>query len=131
MPSVKPLPGVVPANDTTPPAGARTGKPGSPPMSIPRCCPPAYGCARSNENVRRTGPSEGHVQASAVPGNTSPSTIDQTITRRNETSSVVCSENERREVSEAWARCQIRLQGAFEELVARPSGESRDDGRCL
>ena len=56
----------VPANETTPSAGARTSAPVAEPRSRPRCCPAAYGCARSNENGRRTGPSTGHVQACAA-----------------------------------------------------------------
>jgi hypothetical protein len=36
-----PLPGTVPANDTTPDAGARTGSPIEPATSMPRCWPAA------------------------------------------------------------------------------------------
>lgn len=60
-----PLPGTVPANVTTPPAGARTADPGSPPISIPRCSPAEYGWAGSNENASSTGPPVGQVHAAA------------------------------------------------------------------
>ena len=39
--TVFPLCGSVPANETTPSAGARTVAPAAAAMSIPRCCPPA------------------------------------------------------------------------------------------
>src|SRR5579862_1416043 len=60
-----PLPGTVPANVTTPAAGATTTEPASPPTSMPRCSPAAYGWAGSNENPSRTGPPAGQVQAAA------------------------------------------------------------------
>ena len=63
---LRPDAGTVPANVTTPVAGARTSAPESPPMSMPRCWPPAYGCAGSKRNGWRTGPSAGHVHAAAV-----------------------------------------------------------------
>lgn len=37
----RPLVGTDPANVTVPPRGAGTGAPAGPPMSIPRCWPPA------------------------------------------------------------------------------------------
>jgi hypothetical protein len=60
-----PLPGTVPANVTTPAAGARTTDPVSPPISIPRCSPAEYGWAGSNENASSTGPPVGQVHAAA------------------------------------------------------------------
>src|SRR5581483_11853047 len=54
--TVSPDPGTNPANVTTPAAGARTVSPGSAATSIPRCCPPAYGFAGSNENGCTTAP---------------------------------------------------------------------------
>ncbi|HEY3182539.1 MAG TPA: hypothetical protein VGJ77_06890 [Gaiellaceae bacterium] len=45
--SVFPFVGTVPANVTTPPAGACTTVPASPATAIPRCWPPANGCAGS------------------------------------------------------------------------------------
>ena len=51
-----PLVGTVPAKLTVPAAGASTAVPVSEPMSMPRCCPAAYGCAGSNANPSRTGP---------------------------------------------------------------------------
>jgi hypothetical protein len=61
-----PLVGTEPAYVTTPAAGASTAIPvADAPMSIPRCCPPAYGCAGSNEKPCSTGPLTGQVQAYA------------------------------------------------------------------
>jgi hypothetical protein len=57
--------GTVPANVTVPPAGAGTGAPSVPATSMPRCCPPEYGCAGSKSNCWRTSPVAGHVQACA------------------------------------------------------------------
>src|SRR5579884_3199622 len=61
-----PLVGTEPANVTSPAAGATTAVPAGAPTSTPRCCPPAYGCAGSNENGASTGPSTGHVHAAAT-----------------------------------------------------------------
>src|SRR5439155_16202849 len=63
--SVRPFVGTEPAKLTTPAAGASTGAPASAPIAMPRCCPAAYGCAGSNENVSSTGPLTGHVHAPA------------------------------------------------------------------
>jgi hypothetical protein len=41
---VLPPSGTVPANETTPAAGATTEPPAGAARSRPRCCPPAYGC---------------------------------------------------------------------------------------
>ena len=61
--SVRPLPGVVP-DERDDAAGRRDDRAaGSPPMSMPRCWPAAYGCARSNEKVRSTAPAAGHDHA--------------------------------------------------------------------
>src|SRR3954454_17667841 len=60
--TVRPLEGTLPANVTTPAAGAPTGAPREPaPMSMPRCWPAAYGWAGSNEYGATTGPVTGHV----------------------------------------------------------------------
>jgi hypothetical protein len=75
--TVFPWRGTVPANVTTPAAGARTSSPCSAPMSIPRCCPPAYGSS-PNTNGLSTSPPTGHDQALAVAGAASPKT---TMTR--------------------------------------------------
>jgi len=40
--TVRPEVGTIPANDTAPDAGARTGSPLAPATSIPRCWPAAY-----------------------------------------------------------------------------------------
>src|SRR5438034_11048659 len=65
MVRVNPFVGTVPAKLTTPEAAASTGVPASAPIAMPRCCPAAYGCAGSNENVWSTGPLTGHVHALA------------------------------------------------------------------
>ncbi len=59
----RPESGTVPANVTSPAAGARTDAPASAPTSMPRCWPAAYGWLGSNENGWSTGPDAGHVQA--------------------------------------------------------------------
>jgi hypothetical protein len=41
--TLSPFPGTEPANETTPLRGAATGAPASPPTSMPRCWPAAYG----------------------------------------------------------------------------------------
>jgi hypothetical protein len=91
-----PLPGTVPANVTTPAAGATTVSPAAPPMSIPRCWPAAYGWAGSNENGSRTEPLDGHVHASAGAAKASAATSTTRNRRRRIeiTSSVVGFENE-------------------------------------
>jgi hypothetical protein len=61
-----PLVGTVPANVTCPGTGATTVVPVAAPMSIPRCCPPAYGCAGSKVKGTSTGPATGHVHAPAI-----------------------------------------------------------------
>jgi hypothetical protein len=66
MDTVFPPVGTVPAKETTPEAGAATALPVGAPRSTPRCCPAAYGWARSKENGRSTGPSTGQVQARAT-----------------------------------------------------------------
>jgi hypothetical protein len=63
-----PLVGTVPANETAPPAAARTSEPAGPATSMPRCWPPAYGWFLSNENGRSTAPFVGQVHALATPG---------------------------------------------------------------
>jgi hypothetical protein len=63
--------GTVPAKVMVPVAGASTVAPGSPPTSIPRCWPAAYGCAGSKRKGCRTAPVAGHVQAWPTGTNTS------------------------------------------------------------
>ncbi len=88
-----PLAGTVPAKVTTPPAGATTAVPVPAPMSIPRCWPPAYGCAESNVNPSRTGPWTGHVHALAAGAHSTSSRTTRT-NRRMAVTSVVSFENE-------------------------------------
>src|SRR5919201_6358275 len=80
--------GTVPANDTTPPAAARTGVPVGAPMSIPRCWPAAYG-SLPKENGRRTGPSTGHVQADATDGRARTTNALSAASRTRMTTSVL------------------------------------------
>ena len=68
--TVLPPVGTVPAKETVPPAGASTGVPVGEPISIPRCCPAAYG-SDPNEKGRRTGPRTGQLQAQLEVGETS------------------------------------------------------------
>ena len=84
-----PLVGTVPAKLTMPAAGASTGVPGSPPMSIPRCAPPAYGCAGSNANPCSTGPLTGHVHAAAEGTQRASITTSRANRRTGITTSVV------------------------------------------
>jgi hypothetical protein len=68
--TLKPLVGTLPANVTVPDTGATTVVPAPAPMSMPRCCPPAYGWSGSNEKPVRTGPRTGHVHAYAAGADT-------------------------------------------------------------
>jgi hypothetical protein len=63
--TLNPLLGTVPAKVTLPDAGATTAVPGVAEISIPRCCPAAYGCASSNENASTTVPVTGQLQPPA------------------------------------------------------------------
>src|SRR5205807_7715710 len=61
------LVGTKPAKLTVPLSGATTESPDAvAPMSIPRCCPAAYGCASSYENGWSTGPCTGQLHAFAT-----------------------------------------------------------------
>jgi hypothetical protein len=86
-----PLPGTVPANETTPALGARTASPGLPPRSMPRCWPAAYGFAGSNVNGCSTWPSVGQVHACAA--GTAASAANSTIRSRRMANLVVGLEN--------------------------------------
>jgi hypothetical protein len=66
--TAKPFAATEPANETIPAVGAATVEPDGAPMSMPRCCPPEYGWAASNEKARSTGPSTGQLQACAAFG---------------------------------------------------------------
>src|SRR5919198_4696440 len=115
METVLPPFGSVPANDTTPFAGARTGVPLGAPMSIPRCCPTAYGWSGSNENGRRTGPSTGHVHArAAAVGSATAHKLTRTAKRRTRLLLVVRIENSPT-VARSHARCQYWLQSTAVE----------------
>src|SRR5207253_3876662 len=83
--------GTDPANVTVPLAAACTGVPGAAPTAIPRCCPPAYGCAASKTKPRSTGPSAGQVQARA-PGTTTSSTRTSTNGMRRTATTALLSE---------------------------------------
>jgi hypothetical protein len=79
--SVRPLPATVPANVTSPAAGARTSAPGAPPTSIPRCWPAAYG-SLVVEKGRTTAPSLGQDQALAAGASSSAARIAAGSSRR-------------------------------------------------
>ncbi len=78
---VFPPPGTVPANDTTPEAGAATEEPEGAPTSTPRCCPAAYGSS-PNRKGRSTSPCTGHVQPNADAGNASMAEIAKHTSNR-------------------------------------------------
>ncbi|HEY1273721.1 MAG TPA: hypothetical protein VGF25_02370 [Thermoleophilaceae bacterium] len=63
--TVSPEEPAVPANRTSPPAAATTGVPTGPAMSIPRCCPPAYGSSTFRYEVM-TSPWTGQIQSAAL-----------------------------------------------------------------
>lgn len=83
MVTVSPWVGTVPANVTSPLAGARTARAPPSSTSIPRCCPAAY-LSSATEKGRRTAPSAGQVQARACCGAASTTTngARPTSTRR-------------------------------------------------
>jgi hypothetical protein len=60
--TVKPDEPAVPANSTSPPAAATTVAPTGAAMSMPRCCPAAYGSAPFLYDVM-TSPETGQVHA--------------------------------------------------------------------
>jgi hypothetical protein len=117
--SVRPFPGSQPANDTRPPAGARTAEPASLPMSIP-LWPRSWYSGPPNANPRSTGPSTGQLQAAADDGTISPITIDVKI-------AVVFLVNIVGEPSRPGGCCQNRLQRPLIKPVARNAGQTRDD----
>jgi hypothetical protein len=84
-----PLEGTVPANVTLPPAGARTEAPGGAAMSMPRCWPAAYGCARSKLNPCTTWPVTGQLHPDADGTTTSALTTSAHATLLRICSSVV------------------------------------------
>jgi hypothetical protein len=90
--TVLPPVGTVPAKETVPLAGASTGVPVGEPMSIPRCCPAAYG-SDPNEKGRRTGPRTGQVQAQAEVGEASAARAAHASSRIRRPSVVARNEN--------------------------------------
>jgi hypothetical protein len=86
--------GTVPANETMPPAGATTGAPTVAAMSMPRCWPAEYGCARSKWKGRKTWPSTGHVQARAADAGSATAHRSRTPIRRTDASFVANLVNE-------------------------------------
>ena len=69
MLTVRPDEPAVPAKRTSPPAAATTGEPTPPAMSIPRCCPLAYGSFPFRYGVI-TSPRRGQVQDASAGGAT-------------------------------------------------------------
>ncbi len=80
--TVRPWVGTWPANVTSPETGARTEPEPPTATSIPRCWPAAYSSLPS-ENSRRTAPSAGHAQASALDGLASAARARPSVARRS------------------------------------------------
>src|SRR3954452_1963211 len=125
MVTVRPPEGTLPANETTPAAGARTVSPARPPTSIPRCWPPAYGSSPKT-NGRSTGPPTGQDQARAAGAPQRAATRHTTSKRRIGLLLVVEIENRRR-VARRARSCQERLQRGVVEAVARDAGEPSNE----
>ena len=91
--TVRPCVGTLPANVTSPSAGARTDTASPSAMSTPRCWPPAYGSSPT-EKPRSTSPSVGQAQAGAAGAVTSA----QTTTTSSAAAAVVarCRNTDRR-----------------------------------
>jgi hypothetical protein len=68
-------------------------------MSIPRCWPAAYGCARSNAKPVRTEPLTGQLQPSAGAGASSAAARATGTSERIEKTSVVKNGNEEAKVA--------------------------------
>src|SRR4051794_26943953 len=123
MVTVRPPEGTLPANETTPAAGARTVSPAAPPTSIPRCWPPAYGSSPKT-NGRSTGPPTGQDQARAAGAPQRAATRQTTSKRRIGLLLVVEIENRRR-VARRARSCQERLQRGVVEAGAGGAGGPR------
>jgi len=101
-----PLAGTVPANVTCPAAGATTVVPVGAPMSTPRCCPPAYGCAGSKVNGASTGPATGHVHAPAA-GTPTNAKANTTTTIARTTTPFCCQDGKREGLTLARASAVV------------------------
>src|SRR2546426_7025272 len=130
MVTVLPPRGTVPAKETDPAAGATTAVPVGDPMSIPRCCPPAYGSDPSEKRTS-TGPVTGQLQPSAGLGAISTAAAIAQTTMRISGHDLRCQICKQPQSSKAVGRCQIRLQRSSIEPVARDAGQARDDIGCL
>src|SRR3954454_9605222 len=98
-------------------------------MSIPRCWPAAYGCARSNAKPGRTEPPTGQLQPSAGAGASSAAATAMGGRERIETD-LRCQKSKRgRQGSRTAFRCQTWLQRAAVERVPGHSGQARDELR--
>ena len=73
--TVSPDEPAVPANLTSPPAAATTGAPAAPAMSMPRCCPAAYGSSPFRYGVI-TSPCSGQTHAALAGAAASRRTIN-------------------------------------------------------
>jgi hypothetical protein len=80
--TVRPCVGTWPAKVTSPETGARTEPEPPRATSIPRCWPAAYS-SLPTENSRRTTPSAGHAQASALDGPASAARARPSVVRRS------------------------------------------------
>src|SRR5438552_4590782 len=120
-----PLTGTVPANETRPDAGARTGSPAAAPMSIPRCWPAAYGSS-PRTNFCSTGPLTGQVHAPAV-GTITRAAASTTIRARRICFSLLSFLPTEITIPGVTIRCQYGLQGRVVKALARQPCETRDD----
>jgi hypothetical protein len=130
--TVFPPVGTVPAKVTRPSAGASTSVPARALRSTPRCWPAAYGCARSKEKGRSTGPSTGQVHACALAtGNASAQSATRATANRRDTRPPVVSFENSATVARRHCSCQYWLQGTAVKLVARHARQARDHIRGL
>src|SRR2546430_4117559 len=120
-----PLTGTVPANETRPDAGARTGSPAPAPMSIPRCWPAAYGSS-PRTNFWSTGPLTGQVHAPAV-GTITRAAANATIRARRLCFSLLSCLATPLPLPRPVTRCQYGLQGRVVKAPAWQPGKPRDD----
>ena len=104
--TVLPPVGTTPAKETVPLAGASTGVPLGAPMSMPRCCPAAYG-SLPNANGRKTGPWTGQLHARPDAGDTTAASNAHATSRRRSPVLVARCENTNPKVARLGARCQI------------------------
>src|SRR5712691_10346171 len=112
MVTVLPPVGTVPANEIAPETGAPTCASAGAPMSIPRCCPAAYG-SDPNENGRSTGPFTGQLQPREGAGTSRETTAAAQTSRRIPRRPPVVRYANTHHRSRADGCCQFWLQRAL------------------